>query len=164
MIVQIISKNGILTSSMPNFIGSKFVVLEEDEDSYRLSNHFWVNKEDCKLINNQTNMEMTELVEKVKEWAQERGLYEKGDPITQLAKLTEENGELARGLLKEDMDLIVDSIGDSLVVLVNLTELVNRKYPEYCGGELTLEFCLSEAYGEIKDRKGSMKNGTFTKE
>jgi NTP pyrophosphatase (non-canonical NTP hydrolase) len=109
-------------------------------------------------------MEITELIEKVKEWAQERGLYEKGDPITQLAKLTEENGELARGLLKEDMDKIVDSIGDSLVVLINLTELVNRKYPEYCGGELTLEFCLSEAYGEIKDRKGSMKNGTFEKE
>src|SRR5690606_32466856 len=97
-------------------------------------------------------------------WASVRGIYESGDPITQLAKLLEENGELARGLLKKDLPLITDSIGDIVVVLINLTELVNIQYSEQTGGSLDLEFCLQCAWDEIKDRKGKMKNGTFVKE
>lgn len=105
-----------------------------------------------------------ENVELIKEWASNRGIYDKGDPITQYAKLIEEAGELARGLLKEDMELTVDSIGDIFVVLVNLTELVNRKYSTQTGGALDLEFCVQSAWDEIKDRKGKMENGTFVKE
>ena len=107
---------------------------------------------------------MEEKIEEVKVWATERGLYEKGDPTTQMVKLMEEVGELAKGLLKNDVDQIVDGIGDAVVVLINLTELVNRKYSEETGVALDLDFCLGVALDEIKHRKGKMINGTFVKD
>ena len=89
----------------------------------------------------------------IRSWASERGLYRKGNPITQFAKLQEETGELARGLLKKDKEMIIDSIGDAVVVLTNLAHL--------CGFQI--EDCIDHAYNEIKDREGSMINGTFVK-
>ena len=38
----------------------------------------------------------------IRDWADERGLYDKGDPKTQYIKLMEETGEIGRALLKED--------------------------------------------------------------
>jgi len=104
------------------------------------------------------------LIENVKEWAWKRNIYNKGDSKTQLIKLMEEVGELSRAIIKDDIDLTTDSIGDIMVVLVNLTEIINLEKMEETGSELTLAFCMSEAYNEIKDRKGSMKNGSFAKE
>lgn len=99
--------------------------------------------------------------ELIREWAQERGLYDKGDPKTQFVKLCEEQGELARGIIKDDVHLIKDSIGDMLVVLINLSKLVDMKYDfEDCNAE----DCLTSAYDEIKARKGSMINGSFVKD
>ena len=92
--------------------------------------------------------------EQIREWATERGLYEKGDSKTQMVKLMEELGETAKAILKEDEEEIVDGLGDILVVLINLSHLCG--YP--------LEHCLSSAYNEIKNRKGSMKGGTFVKD
>lgn len=100
----------------------------------------------------------------VRLWAAKRGIYDSGDPITQFAKLQEEQGELAKALLTEDIEEIVDAIGDSVVVLINLAELVNRKYSEHTGGECTLEFCVKAAYDQIKNRTGKMENGTFVKD
>ena len=37
----------------------------------------------------------------IRDWAEERGLYEKGDPKTQALKLVEEVGEICRAILKE---------------------------------------------------------------
>ena len=42
----------------------------------------------------------------IRTWAEERGLYEKGDPKTQSLKLVEEVGEICRATLKEDLSLI----------------------------------------------------------
>lgn len=90
----------------------------------------------------------------IRQWAANRGIYEKGDPKTQYIKLQEEAGELAKALLKNDRPEIEDAIGDCVVVLVNLAEL--------CG--MSLEDCVESAWNEIKDRKGKMDNGTFKKE
>ena len=38
----------------------------------------------------------------IREWADERGLYENGDTKTQALKLVEEVGETCRAILKED--------------------------------------------------------------
>ena len=38
----------------------------------------------------------------IREWAKERGLYDKGNATTQYVKLQEEAGELAKALLKND--------------------------------------------------------------
>ena len=63
----------------------------------------------------------------IRQWAKERGLYDKGDPKTQTLKLMEEAGEICRAVLKDDREQIIDGIGDCVVVLTNLAELVG--YP-----------------------------------
>ena len=89
----------------------------------------------------------------IREWADERGLYDNGDPKTQALKLVEEVGETCRAILKEDHNEVVDGIGDCVVVLTNLAELVGTP----------IETCIEVAYDEIKTRKGKMANGTFVK-
>ena len=90
----------------------------------------------------------------IRYWANERGLYEKGNTITQYAKLQEEAGELAKALLKNDHDEINDAIGDMVVVLTNLAHMHGTD----------IEACIAQAYDEIKSRNGKMINGTFVKE
>lgn len=90
----------------------------------------------------------------IREWAQQRGLYDKGNPHTQYVKLQEEAGELAKALLKDDEPEIIDAIGDIVVVLTNLAHLKGYK----------IEDCVESAYNEIKNRKGNMVNGTFVKQ
>ena len=90
----------------------------------------------------------------IREWAKERGLYDKGDPKTQYLKLMEEAGEVGRAILKDDHPEIVDGIGDMVVVLTNLSELVG----------VSIEECIEQAYNEISKRKGKMINGTFVKD
>jgi len=93
------------------------------------------------------------IFDSIRDWAQVRGIYNSGDSKTQFAKLVEEVGELAQGILKNDKAEIKDAIGDIVVVVTNLAHLE----------QMRIEDCISSAYDEIKDRKGSMKNGTFIK-
>jgi len=90
----------------------------------------------------------------IREWADERGLYENGDAKTQALKLVEEVGETCRAILKEDHEEVIDGIGDCVVVLTNLAELVG----------VPIEECIEAAYDEIKNRKGKMANGTYVKQ
>ena len=92
--------------------------------------------------------------ELIREWADERGLYEGGDTKTQALKLVEEVGETCRAILKEDFEEVVDGIGDCVVVLTNLAELHG----------VSIEACIAAAYEEIKNRKGKMINGTYKKD
>lgn len=98
-------------------------------------------------------MKLSNEFDDIRQWAKERGIYEKGDPKTQLLKLIEETGELSKGILKLNQEEIVDAIGDCVVVLVNLSELC----------KLNFEDCVNSAFNQIKNRKGEMKNGTFVK-
>jgi len=90
----------------------------------------------------------------IREWADERGLYDNGDPKTQALKLVEEVGEIARAVLKDDLEEVVDGIGDSVVVLTNLAELHG----------VSIEACIASAYEVISKRTGKMVNGTFVKD
>jgi len=92
--------------------------------------------------------------DKIRLWALERGLYDKGDPKTQTLKLIEEAGEICRAVLKDDREQIIDGIGDCVVVLTNLARLSNT----------SIEECIDAAYEEIKNRTGKMSNGTFKKD
>ena len=93
------------------------------------------------------------MFENIREWAKVRGLYEHGDVKTQLVKLQEEMGELAKATLEKDKDEIIDAIGDMVVVLTNLAHLNGLK----------IETCIASAYNEISQRKGKMISGTFVK-
>ena len=90
----------------------------------------------------------------IRQWADKRGLYENGDTKTQALKLVEEVGETCRAILKEDREEVIDGIGDCVVVLTNLAELVG----------VPIEICIEAAYDEIKNRTGKMVNGTYKKD
>jgi len=90
----------------------------------------------------------------IRTWANDRGLYDGGDPKTQALKLVEEVGETCRAILKEDAHEMIDGIGDCVVVLTNLAELIGTP----------IEECIDQAYNEIKNRKGKMVNGTYKKD
>jgi len=89
----------------------------------------------------------------IRQWAKERGIYDKGNSHTQYVKLMEEAGELAAALLNKDSYEIKDAIGDMVVVLTNLAALEG----------MTIENCIDAAYKEIANRTGTMLNGTFVK-
>jgi len=94
------------------------------------------------------------MFENIRQWAEERGLYHKGDPKTQLIKLQEEMGELAKATLENDKPEVIDAIGDMVVVLTNLAHL----------NGVNIETCIAEAYNVISKRTGKMVNGTFVKD
>jgi len=118
---------------------SKLLYNQLKERVRKQNGHAWIDKDRFQLI---------------RDWAGERGLYTKGDTKTQFCKLMEEAGELGRAVLKNDQEEFIDAIGDMVVVLTNLAHL----------GGTTIEHCIDSAYNEIKNRKGSMKNGTFVKD
>jgi len=92
--------------------------------------------------------------DEIRVWAKERGLYDKGDVKTQYCKLGEEFGELGKAIIKSNDAELKDAIGDMVVVLTNLAYLAGT----------SIEECIALAYEEIKNRKGSMQNGSFVKE
>ena len=96
---------------------------------------------------------MNNLIKQVEQWSIDKGL-DKGNSFTQYAKSSEEMGEVAAALCRNDIDELRDGIGDVIVTLVILAQQNN----------MTLYECLEQAYGEIKGRTGVMsKDGTFIK-
>lgn len=61
---------------------------------------------------------MQELNQKIIEWAKERGIDKNGTMEGQIIKTVEEISELIKGICKDDINLIKDSIGDVYVTLV----------------------------------------------
>ena len=106
-----------------------------------------------KTVHSKTEFHTENRFDLIRTWANERGLYDKGDTKTQFCKLMEEAGELGRAVLKNDNAEFVDAIGDMVVVLTNLAHL----------GGTSIEQCIDAAYAEIQNRKGKMVNGTFVK-
>tara|TARA_B000000565_G_C23776937_1_gene374388 strand:- start:1253 stop:1999 length:747 start_codon:yes stop_codon:yes gene_type:complete len=100
------------------------------------------------------DVDIFSMFDSIREWARQRGIYDKGDAKTQLIKLYEETGELAKAVLENNKEDIVDAIGDSVIVLTNLANMV----------DVDIETCISSAYNEISNRTGKMKNGTFIKD
>ena len=92
-------------------------------------------------------MQLTNEFEPIRDWAKERGIYEKGTLNGQFIKLIEEVNELKQGLENENDEEIIVAIGDCVVVLTNLANFI----------DVDIEYCINIAYKV-------MKNGTFEKE
>ena len=108
-------------------------------------------------IPNYMGMTFQELHKAVVDWHYARTLIEGSTDQAQLAKLTEEVGELARALRNEEPLAnyqTADAIGDILVVLINIAER----------NDLSLRTCLHRAFNDIKERKGKLVDGIFVKE
>jgi len=95
-----------------------------------------------------------ELDKKVIKWAKDKGIFESSDPKSQCLKTLSEAGELADAVNKNNLDEIVDAIGDIEVTLILLSKMYRIDRHE----------CLKSAYDVISKRKGRMENGVFVKE
>ena len=95
------------------------------------------------------------LLVKVEQWAKDRKIIPNSNPQAQLMKTVSELGELADATLKNDRPGIVDGVGDVLVTLIIYAALQG----------VAIEDCLASAYGEIKNRRGTLTpEGVFVKE
>lgn len=92
---------------------------------------------------------------RIVQWAEARRIIPNSTPATQLLKCMSELGELADATIKGDRLEVMDAVGDVMVCLIN-----------YCAlQDINLVDCMSNAYEEIKDRKGTLlPNGVFVKE
>lgn len=66
-------------------------------------------------------MKLKKLITNVQQWSIDRGL-DKADSKKQMLKLYEEFGELASGIAKRNKEVVKDSIGDVVVVLIILAQ------------------------------------------
>ena len=88
-------------------------------------------------------------------WSEKRGIIENSDSKTQLLKAFSEMGELSDAITKRNRLDIIDALGDVIVCLINVAAIE----------DLDLDYCLRQAYEQIKDRKGYLnKEGVFIKE
>ena len=99
-------------------------------------------------------MTIEQIEELVVTWAEDRGILAESAPEDQFGKALEEIAELFRALRGNDDDGIRDGIGDVLVCLAILANMV----------DMDLQECFADAWDQIKDRKGQMRNGVFVKE
>ena len=88
------------------------------------------------------------------EWANQRGILIPDNATKQMIKLTEEVGELAGAIAKNNKTDQIDAIGDIQVVLIILSEQLGIDYKE----------ALESAYNVIKNRTGKTINGVFIKD
>ena len=116
-------------------------------------------------------MELTNEFQSIRDWAKEKGIYKKGDIKTQYIKLQEEAGELAKAIINEDLDEIIDAIGDCVVVLTSIAELTNKHFnlePEHWvsiigddngkrrlepSKQINIEHCINISYNVIAKRR-----------
>lgn len=104
-------------------------------------------------------MKYEKLQEKVIQWAKDRNIFENSNAIKQISKTQEELYETLTALReieqgKESILDVADGIGDMLVTIILLAEMVGLNSVD----------CLADAYEEIKNRKGKMVDGLFVKE
>ncbi len=130
----------------------KWIIANARTSMFNTNRSFIYNKAFSSIFNETYNT--NDRFELIRQWAHAKGIYDKGDSKTQYIKLMEESGELAKALLTNDRDEIIDAIGDIAVVLTNLAALE----------KLTIEDCIDSAYKVIANRKGKMINGTFVKQ
>ena len=92
--------------------------------------------------------------ENILAWAEPKKLLKPENAITQLAKLTEEVGELAQAILKGNKNGQKDALGDIRVVIAILANQLGFDIDE----------CEQFAYNVIVNRTGKTINGTFVKQ
>lgn len=88
-------------------------------------------------------------------WSEQRRIIPNSTPKAQFIKLKEEIYELQEALDDNNMEEIIDGIGDSLVCMINICALL----------DVNLVDCMEHAYEQIKNRTGTMgADGIFYKD
>lgn len=107
-----------------------------------------------KLEITQRKMKYNELEALVISWAEQKGIFEKGNPDAQCEKTFEEVTELSAAIYENNKEEIIDALGDILVTIIIQAEMQGLK----------LEDCLQSAYNVISKRTGKMIDGQFVKD
>ena len=145
-----------LTPSLANWIVKNAITSQFNNERcyvYNKAMAKFMNTTEIYSLDKEDEQDRLSVYDRIRDWAADRGIFDKGSTTVQFTKLVEETGELAQGILKKDKPEIMDAIGDMIVVLTNLAHLEG----------LTIEDCIESAYAEIKNREGKMVNGTFVK-
>lgn len=95
-----------------------------------------------------------ELEQLVSQWADDKGIYDKGTPLGQAEKTLEEAKEIHDAIQASDGPEIADGIGDTLVTLIIQSRMQG----------LDIVQCLQGAYDIISKRTGRMIGGQFVKD
>ncbi|MDA3808294.1 MAG: MazG-like family protein [Thiomicrorhabdus sp.] len=97
---------------------------------------------------------MNRLIDQVKQWGHDKGIFKHSTPLKQHVKTQEEVTELLEAMADGNADEIEDAIGDIIVTLILQAEMQGT----------SIERCLQLAYDVISKRQGQMVNGLFVKE
>lgn len=130
--------------------------------------------ETAQTTNQQSIINMNELIEKTRQWFYDKGIIANSNPLKQLNKSQEELTETRDAAVKlayanelyiihgmyfteNQVDDLIhelkDGIGDTVVTLIGVCEMYG----------FSLEECLQMAYDTISKRKGTMIDGVFVK-
>ena len=99
-------------------------------------------------------MKIDEQVERIIAWGESKGIMKRENSFKQFTKMTEETGEIAAALFRDDIELLKDSIGDQFVTAVILAEQNN----------LSISDCIETALQVIEKRKTTTIDGKVMKE
>ncbi len=100
-------------------------------------------------------MNYQELEHKVYDWGVARGIVQNAKPMGQAIKCLSEVTELIDAVNLGSETKIRDALGDVWVTLVMTAATM----------DMNLQECMHEAYDQIKDRKGFLRqDGVFVKE
>ena len=110
----------ITKENIPWIIKNARTSMFNDSRCYVYNKAFKVNSTENKKSSNLGDE--ANIYDKIRAWAKDKGIYDKGNSHTQYVKLMEEAGELAAALLSNNKLEIVDAIGDMTVVLTNLAQ------------------------------------------
>jgi len=92
---------------------------------------------------------------KVIQWGEARQIVQNSTPMAQAIKTHEEVGELFAAIASNNREAMIDAYGDILVTLVM----------GCATADLDLVTCFKHAYGQIKDRTGTLgTDGIFYKD
>lgn len=102
---------------------------------------------------------LEEMIEVFQKWVIDRNIHKAGLK-DQVFKMYEELGELSKAIIRNDIDEIVDAMGDTLAIFISLHMILSRQE----GVDFNILDTLKKTYNIVKDRKGKMINGIFVKE
>lgn len=99
-------------------------------------------------------IDMNELIEKIEDWGEEKGIIPASTPEAQFGKTIEEVAELYDAIINESKVDMADAYGDIIVTCIMGAS---------CAG-LDIRNCLDDVFQIISKRKGTMVSGQFVKD
>lgn len=87
-------------------------------------------------------------------WGNDKGIIQAGNKERQCLKMASEAGEVCDAVAKQDIEGVIDGIGDTGVTLILLAHMHG----------VTFQQCLDHAYQTIATRTGRTVDGVFIKD